>query len=266
MQIKSGWAFAAGLSTLLVVSMCTSVPSSSATAASTRPKIGNTHQPTTIARRDNYPLRMDSQGSNVRALQQQFTWLGFDIDWKEQLTGRVGVSTVKALQEITTKYFWDRQLHVDGSLARRIRMMAGTLNKLPDACMGAGIHICADKTQKLVRWVEDGKIRLTTDVRFGVTDGSHDTPEGSYSVYYKWRDAVSHINCLPVAYAGCMASMPFALFFNGDMAVHFSPTFSAYGYYPGGGSHGCINVRSQDDSIWMFDHTPAGTPVLVYSS
>jgi lipoprotein-anchoring transpeptidase ErfK/SrfK len=145
-------------------------------------------------------------------------------------------------------------------------LLAGTIDKLPAACMGAGIHICADKTHKLVRWVEDGKVKLSTHVRFGVVDGAHDTPEGSYNVYYKSRDAVSRINCIPKSYDGCLAPMPFALFFNGDIAVHFSPPFSAYGYYPGGGSHGCVNVRSQEDATWMFDNTPQGTPVIVYSS
>ncbi len=264
MQIKSGWAAAAGLATLMVVSLCSGV--SAVSAATAKPKAGNTHQATTVTRSDSYPLRMNSQGPNVRKLQQQFSWLGFEIDWKEQLTGRVGESTVKALREVATKYFWNPQSRVDGSLARRIRLLAGTIDKLPAACMGAGIHICADKTHKLVRWVEDGKVKLSTHVRFGVVDGAHDTPEGSYNVYYKSRDAVSRINCIPKSYDGCLAPMPFALFFNGDIAVHFSPPFSAYGYYPGGGSHGCVNVRSQEDATWMFDNTPQGTPVIVYSS
>jgi len=263
MHIESRWALAVGLIAVLVTGV---TPGAHAAPAPFQPAAGNAHRPTTVARSDSYPLRVNSQGLNVRKLQQQLIWLDFDIDWKEQLTARVGETTVKALQEVTTKYFWDSQSRVDGSLARRIRLLAGTIGDLPAACMGAGIHICADKTQKLVRWVEDGKVMLTTHVRFGVMDGEHDTPEGSYNVYLKSRDAVSQINCIPKMYDGCLASMPFALFFNGDIAVHFSPTFSAYGYYPGGGSHGCVNVRSQEDAIWMFDHTPEGTPVLVYSS
>jgi len=262
-QIKSGWALAAGLFAVLVVGLTTGAH---AAPALSKPKAGNAHQSTTITRSDNFPLRVNSQGPNVRKLQQQLTWLGFDIDWKEQLTARVGDSTSKALQEIATKYFWNRESRVDGSLAKRIRVLAGAIDKLPAACMGAGIHICADKTQKLVRWVQDGKVRVTTDVRFGVADGAHDTPEGNYNVYFKSRDAVSRINCIGNNYEGCLAPMPFALFFNGDIAVHFSPTFNANGYYPGGGSHGCVNVRSQEDATWMFDNTPEGTPVLVYSS
>jgi hypothetical protein len=263
MHIESRWALAVSLVAVLVTGV---TPGAHAAPAPFQPSAGNAHRPTTVARSDSYPLRVNSQGLNVRKLQQQLIWLDFDIDWKEQLTARVGETTVKALQEVATKYFWDSQSRVDGSLARRIRLLAGTNGNLPAACMGAGIHICADKTQKLVRWVEDGKVMLTTHVRFGVMDGEHDTPEGSYNVYLKSRDAVSQINCVPKVYDGCLAPMPFALFFNGDIAVHFSPTFSAYGYYPGGGSHGCVNVRSQEDAIWMFDNTPEGTPVIVYSS
>ena len=263
MQFESRWAFTVGLVAVLVVGLTTCAQ---AAPARSQPTAGNVNQPTTVTRSDSYPLRVNSQGANVRKLQRELTWLAFDIDWKEQLTGRVGETTVKALQEVATKYFWDPQSRVDGSRARRIRLLAGAIDRLPAACMDSGIHICADKTQKLIRWVEDGKIMLTTHVRFGVSDGEHDTPEGNFNVYYKSRDAVSAINCIPKSYDGCLAPMPFALFFNGDIAVHFSPTFSAYGYYPGGGSHGCVNVRSQEDAIWMFDNTPQGTPVIVYSS
>jgi hypothetical protein len=262
-HLKSHVAFAVGLVAVLVVGLTTGAH---AAPALPKPKAGNAHQPTTVTRSDNYPLGVNSQGDNVRKLQRQLIWLGFDIDWQEQLTGRVGESTVKSLQEIATKYFWNRQSRVDGSLAKRIRLLAGSIDKLPAACMGAGIHICADKTHKLVRWVEDGKVMLTTHVRFGVIDGEHDTPEGSYNVWYKWRDAVSRIDCVGKVNDSCLAPMPFALFFNGDIAVHFSPPFNAYGYYPGGGSHGCVNVRNQEDAIWMFDNTPEGTSVLVYSS
>ena len=57
---------------------------------------------------------------------------------------------------------------------------------------------------------------------------------------------------------------PYALFFNGDMAVHYSPTFAAYGYYPGGGSHGCINVGDLEKSQWIFYNTGVGTLVHIY--
>jgi lipoprotein-anchoring transpeptidase ErfK/SrfK len=58
--------------------------------------------------------------------------------------------------------------------------------------------------------------------------------------------------------------MPYALFFNGDIAVHYSPPFAASGYYPGGGSHGCVNVADLQAVSWLFDQIPVGTRVYVY--
>lgn len=255
-----------GLAAVLAAVLVTGMGVSATAAGHSKPKSGNANQSTLVSRSDSYPLRLDSQGPRVRALHKQLVWLGFDVAWKEQLTGRVGESTMQAIDAIQTKYFWRSQSRVDEALAKRIRTTAGRIGELPPECMGSGVRICADKTQKLVRWIEDGKVKVTTDVRFGVADGVHDTPEGSYSVYFRSRDAQSRIGCIPKWYDGCMAPMPFALFFNGDMAVHFSPTFSAYGYYPGGGSHGCINVRSEQDAAWIFDHSLEGTPVEVYSS
>jgi lipoprotein-anchoring transpeptidase ErfK/SrfK len=60
--------------------------------------------------------------------------------------------------------------------------------------------------------------------------------------------------------------MPYAMFFNGDIAVHYSPTFAASGYYPGGGSHGCVNVADLQGVSWLFDQIPVGTLVHVYWS
>ena len=38
--------------------------------------------------------------------------------------------------------------------------------------------------------------------------------------------------------------MPFAMFFSGGQAVHYSPDFAATGY--AGASHGCVNIRDYD--------------------
>lgn len=256
------WAVAAGLSTLLMVGGALGATSAQ---AAPRPKTPNAHKPASVSRTDAFPLRLEAQGANVRLLQQRLVWLGFELDWKEQLLGRLGPSTLTAVKAAQAKYFMMIEDKVDQGTAARIRRIAGTIGQLPGGCLGSGPHVCADKTQKVIRFVQDGRVLRTVDVRFGVSDGVHDTPEGSYSVYWKDRDAVSHIMCQPNCTPETLAPMPFASFFNGDMAVHYSPTFHAYGYYPGGGSHGCINVRNEDDAIYLYDRSPAGTPVIVYS-
>ena len=129
---------------------------------------------------------------------------------------------------------------------------------LPKSCLKERQVLCIDKTAKLLRYVLKGKVVQTLDVRFGVP--GLETPTGSFRVWYKDRYATSGINGPDAP----RAPMPYALFFNGDIAVHYSPTFAASGYYPGGGSHGCVNVADLQGVSWLYDQIPVGTLVHVY--
>ncbi len=116
-----------------------------------------------------------------------------------------------------------------------------------------GRAICVDKSSSSVRWVVDGATKLTLDARFG--GEGRETREGLFSVLRKSRDHVSNL------YG---SSMPFAMFFSGGQAVHYSPDFAANGYY--GASHGCVNIRDYDDVAWLFDQVRVGDKVVVYWS
>ena len=99
----------------------------------------------------------------------------------------------------------------------------------------------------------DSQVQRTVDVRFGAEYTP--TREGAFSVQFKSRDHVSSL------YG---SSMPFAMFFSGGQAVHYSSDFAARGYY--GASHGCVNVRDYDAIAWLFDQVDVGDPVVVYRS
>ena len=58
--------------------------------------------------------------------------------------------------------------------------------------------------------------------------------------------------------------MPYAMFFNGGQAVHYSSDFAARGY--NGCSHGCVNVRNKSSIAWVFDQIRVGDRVVVYWS
>ena len=90
-------------------------------------------------------------------------------------------------------------------------------------------------------------------VRFG----SAETPtrEGSFKLYWKSRDHVSSIYHTP---------MPYAMFFDGGQAVHYSADFAANGY--NGASHGCVNVRDKGAVQNLFNQTVVGDKVIVYRS
>ena len=85
----------------------------------------------------------------------------------------------------------------------------------------------------------DGKPQIRLDVRFG----SYETPtrEGAFSMGWKSRNHVSTIYHTP---------MPYAMFFSGGQAVHYSADFAARGY--AGASHGCVNVRNLSGITWLY--------------
>ena len=58
--------------------------------------------------------------------------------------------------------------------------------------------------------------------------------------------------------------MPYAMFFSGGQAVHYSSDFASRGY--NGCSHGCVNIRNKSGIRWVFDRVRVGDRVIVYRS
>ncbi len=198
------------------------------------------------------------RGATVHKAQHRLDWLGYDLRTKEVDNEFFGRSTKVAIKEFQRKFF----LPINGKLNKDTRKMldkvGDDVGKLPKACLSERQVLCIDKTSKLLRYVVKGKVVLTLDVRFGVP--GLDTPTGSFRVWYRDRYATSGINGPDVP----RVPMPHALFFNGDIAVHYSSTFAASGYYPGGGSHGCVNVADLKGVSWLYNQIPVGTLVHVY--
>jgi len=206
-------------------------------------------------------LTRDATGEQVRDLQARLVatqWLFGDV------TGSYDAATVEAVRGFQDK----RQIPVTGEVDQRTldRLHAMTyeptyetmhniepkLGALDPLCED-GSALCIDKSSNSLRWVVDGKVQATYDVRFGSEELP--TREGVFSVFSKSRDHVSSLYD---------TSMPYAMFFSGGQAVHYSPDFAANGY--AGASHGCVNVRDYDGMAWLFDQIEVGTPVVVYRS
>ena len=116
--------------------------------------------------------------------------------------------------------------------------------------------LCIDKTSRTLRWVVDGKVLSTIDVRFG--GSSTPTREGTFRVEWKSEHHVSKL------YG---SAMPYAMFFSRGQAVHYSSDFAAVGY--NGASHGCVNVRDRAALAALFGQAQRGRPggrLLVVSS
>ncbi|MBE7324380.1 murein L,D-transpeptidase [Nocardioides sp. Y6] len=116
-----------------------------------------------------------------------------------------------------------------------------------------GRVMCIDKTTRSLKWVVRGKVGMRLDARFG--DPHYPTREGLFRVFKKSRDHVSSIYHTP---------MPFAMFFSGGQAVHYSPDFKANGY--NGTSHGCVNIRNRKAIEKLFDRVVLGDKVVVFRS
>ena len=99
----------------------------------------------------------------------------------------------------------------------------------------------------------DGQVRLSMDVRFGCQSTA--TRDGTFSISGMNRHGYSRMYD---------SRMPFAMFFSGDQAVHYSDDFAARGY--AGCSHGCVNVRNWDGLAQLFGEARVGDKVVVYWS
>jgi hypothetical protein len=119
-------------------------------------------------------------------------------------------------------------------------------------CM-TGKVICIDMNPKdrKLRWMVDGKVKMTLAARFG--GPSTPTRKGTFRVFLKSRDHTSDLYD---------SWMPFAMFFSGGQAVHYSPDFVRKGY--SGASHGCVNTRDWKAVAKLFSKVEVGTKVVVY--
>ncbi|MDO5677888.1 MAG: L,D-transpeptidase family protein [Propionibacteriaceae bacterium] len=204
-----------------------------------------------------------SKGDEVKDVQARLKQLKW---YFEKIDGAYGPKTVEAVEGFQAK----REIPVTGEVDQRTldRLYSMTrkpttdeLNnivaapksselRLDDRCL-QGRVVCVSKKQRKLAWVIDGKVQMTMDVRFG----SELTPtrEGTFSIGWKSRNHVSKL------YG---SKMPFALFFSGGQAVHYSSDFAARGY--NGSSKGCVNVRDKAAAEALFEATRTGDKVVVF--
>jgi peptidoglycan hydrolase-like protein with peptidoglycan-binding domain len=207
-------------------------------------------------------LRVGSQGDRVRDLQarlKQIAWFFGNV------TGTYGSITAKAVSGFQAKRGFPVTGAVDQRTLDRLRGMTRTPTNdelhnrggqpsavgLDPRCR-TGRAICVSKGSNSLAWVIDGTVQMRMDVRFG----AYETPtrNGSFRVGWKSRHHVSSIYRTP---------MPYAMFFSGGQAVHYSPDFAARGY--AGASHGCVNVRNLGGIQSLFSQVRVGDKVIVYA-
>jgi peptidoglycan hydrolase-like protein with peptidoglycan-binding domain len=209
-------------------------------------------------------LQQGSTGAKVRDLQARLKQIGW---WSGDVNDTYGTATVAAVKAFQTK----RGIPVTGEVDQRTLDRLGAMTRKPTTdelnnvkpkpaavsaegldprCLTGRAMCVSKRTNKLV-WVVDGVPQARVDVRFGSQELP--TRDGAFRVFAKSRDHVSTLY---------HTAMPYAMFFSGGQAVHYSPDFAARGYR--GASHGCVNVRDLKTIAWLFDQVRTGDSVVVY--
>ncbi|MFD7323804.1 L,D-transpeptidase family protein [Streptomyces sp. NPDC059875] len=205
-------------------------------------------------------MKDGDESAQVRELQARLRQIGY---FDRAPTGFYGTMTGGAVKAFQKKRELPQTGSVDETTWQRLLAMThkptadelkpSTTNKLdkPDARCMTGRVLCISKESRTLAWMIDGKVVSSMDVRFG----SENTPtrEGTFKVNSKSRNHVSTIYHTP---------MPFAMFFSGGQAVHYSSDFAARGY--NGASHGCVNVRDRGKLAALFDEVKVGDKVVVH--
>ncbi|MGW3305493.1 L,D-transpeptidase family protein [Streptomyces sp. NPDC001073] len=212
------------------------------------------------ARAANVLWARGDSGMGVRELQarlRQVDWLfdgptGTYDDLTEQAVagfqGKRGLPKTGQTDRIT----WQRLVGMTHEPGKwDLYLMGGQPAGAPDPRCLTGRVLCIDKTSRTLRWMIDGRTVSTMAVRFGAQYTP--TRDGEFQVYWKARTWVSTLYHSP---------MPYAMFFSGGQAVHFSYDFSMRGY--AGGSHGCVNVRDEAAISSLFAQVRTGDKVVVY--
>ncbi|MGW2839519.1 L,D-transpeptidase family protein [Streptomyces sp. NPDC001493] len=205
-------------------------------------------------------MGIGSEGARVRELQAR---LGQAGHFTRNPTGYYGTLTATAVEAFqrklglavtgrTDSVTWQRLLAATRTpTASELDPPTELPVAAPDPRCLKGRVLCISKESRTLAWMIDGRVVSVMDVRFG----SEYTPtrEGVFSVYWKSRHHVSTL------YG---SAMPYAMFFSGGQAVHYSADFAARGY--GGASHGCVNVRDEKKISALYAQVKDGDKVVIY--
>ncbi len=130
---------------------------------------------------------------------------------------------------------------------------ASELTQELDPRCGSGKVVCISRQQRRMSYVVDGKVHFTREARFAMP--GWESPEGEFHIWYMNSDTVSKI-------FGERTPMPYAIFYQGNVAIHFSQDFADKGYESG--SHGCSQLRDYQVAKWLYEQVKVGDRVVVY--
>ncbi len=130
---------------------------------------------------------------------------------------------------------------------------ASTLTQQLDARCMTGKVVCISWEQKKMSLVVDGRTQFTRVARFARPGWESD--KGEFRIWFMNSDTVSTI-------FGERTPMPYAIFYDKNVAIHYSDDFDQVGY--AGGSHGCSQLNDYQTAKWLYEQVKVGDKVVVY--
>ncbi|MDO5534964.1 MAG: L,D-transpeptidase family protein [Propionibacteriaceae bacterium] len=202
-----------------------------------------------------------SKGDCATLLQEELIRLGYLEGEPEK---RIGVAAMNAL----LRYQRSREVAADGNAGPQTwyALASGRPARddaLPRECTEIpGVVLCVDQAHSTLKFVRDGVVERTFEVRLGGWNSDAKTKKwrvfptanGLWRVYNKHRNPSS-----PTYGEGVM---PYSVMFDPNMYVHYSADFAKRGHTRS--SHGCVNIASKEDAQWIFDNTPIEARVWVW--
>ncbi len=200
------------------------------------------------------PIGPESPASEIKGLQQRLAWTGLSIE----ATGSWDEMTGAALDRFQAKQRFRPAPIADRKVVARLIEVAGD-GSLDPRCLGPGITLCVDKSQKITRYVRDGQVIESVDSNFGPEKGDPAfgrysvTREGVFRIFYKKENSTSTLYGTP---------LPYFMGFSGGEGFHYSAYFDQSDYADT--SMGCIISNDRRKSAWFFANTPMKTKVVVH--
>lgn len=200
------------------------------------------------------PIGPESDASEISGMQRRLAWTGLDI----AETGSWDGATTAALARFQAKQRLRRSRVADAETVARLIRVARD-GSLDPRCMGAGITLCVDKSQKITRYVRNGQVIEWMDSNFGPERGDPKfgqysiSREGEFRVFWKSVDSISVLYGTP---------LPYYMAFSGGEGFHYSKYFDESDYSDT--SMGCVITNDLGKAQWFYANTPMKTKVVVY--
>ena len=122
-----------------------------------------------------------------------------------------------------------------------------------------------DLTNQRAYFIKDGAVVLDSPIVTGNPNKGNATPQGTYSLSYKTRNAVLRGDRLPDGSYTYESPVKYWMPFNGGIGFHDASWQASFGgdRYKSHGSHGCVNMPT-DQAAKMYDLISDGTPVVCH--